>query len=163
MRALRRGIGAALAVASLSLIAVDATGAPREGGGAEAALAMPGFLAGSWCSNDGSTEELWMVEKAGLMLGLNRSVGRGGKAAFEYLRIERRDDGIFYLASPGGREATPFRLVESSPTLAAFENPQHDFPTRIAYELQGDGELRASIEGTVEGERRGAAWSFRGC
>jgi hypothetical protein len=28
-----------------------------------------------------------------------------------------------------------------------FENPQHDFPTKIVYGLQADGSLLAAIEG----------------
>ena len=30
---------------------------------------------------------------------------------------------------------------------AVFENPQHDFPTKIVYGLQADGSLLAAIEG----------------
>ena len=45
-----------------------------------------------------------------------------------------------------------FKLVGIRKDSAAFENPTHDFPTRILYVKNPDGSLTASIEGPVEGQ-----------
>ena len=64
---------------------------------------------------------------------------------FEYLRIVERDGGLVYIAQPGGRPPTEFTLVELTKSRAVFENPRHDYPKRIAYELSADGRLSATI------------------
>lgn len=65
--------------------------------------------------------------------------------AFEYLRIVERHGGLVYVAQPNGSPPTEFVLAEISATRAVFENPRHDFPQRIVYELSADGGLTASI------------------
>lgn len=142
---------------SLSTIGSVATAS----GVAEATMDDLVFMAGAWVGTQGQTEteELWTAPKAGIMLGVHRDVMASGRAAFEYLRIERDADGIVYQASPQGREATPFRLVEIGRDRAVFANPQHDFPQRIAYWLE-DGRLRVRVEGEAAGQRRALEWSW---
>ena len=117
------------------------------------------WLAGSWKGQAGpwTQEEHWTAPAAGLMLGLHRDAREDGRVAFEYLRIEEREDGIFYLASPGGREATAFRLIELTANRALFTNPEHDFPTRIVYERDGDS-LKAWALGD-DGKGLAFAWT----
>ena len=69
----------------------------------------------------------------------------GKMVAFEYLRIVERDGGLVYSAQPGGASPTEFVLTEWSPTRAVFENPRHDYPKRIMYELSAEGGLGATI------------------
>jgi len=40
-----------------------------------------------------------------------------------------------------------------------FENPEHDFPQRILYRLDG-GMLHARIEGVVDGEPLSSEWTW---
>jgi len=79
------------------------------------------------------------------MLGLSRTVSRGKMSAFEYLRVVERDGGLVYAAQPGGAAPTEFVLTELGTTRAVFENPRHDYPKRIVYELSAEGHLSASI------------------
>jgi hypothetical protein len=111
------------------------------------------WLSGSWLckTNKFETEELWQDPKADLMLGLNRTVSNEGKTAFEFLRIFTQDNEVIYAASPGGKPATYFILIESSDNKLVFENPEHDFPQRIIYRANNDNELAAKIEGEVNG------------
>ena len=111
------------------------------------------WMAGSWQKSSGakSAEEHWLPPRGGLMLGLHRDVFGPGQSFFEYLRIEVREDGIFYLASPGGSPPTAFRLVEVKDQRAVFSNPEHDFPQRIIYWLESDV-LHARIEGPRAGK-----------
>jgi hypothetical protein len=137
--------------------------APEPAGEDTSQLRELAFLVGSWVSRseNAEVEEHWLAAKGGLMLGLNRTVTASGKTSFEYLRIEEREDGIFYVASPQGGASTAFALVELSAGRALFENPQHDFPRRILYELEPDGTLRAHIEGQVDGETVSAEWHWQ--
>jgi hypothetical protein len=80
------------------------------------------------------------------MLGASRTVNtRDQMSAFEYLRIVERDGGLVYIAQPGGATPTEFVLSEVSATRAVFDNPRHDYPKRIVYELSADGRLSATI------------------
>jgi hypothetical protein len=107
------------------------------------------WLEGAWVGtrSTGSTfEERWSPAKGGAMLAVSRSVNASGRmTAFEYLRIVERDGGLVYVAQPGGAAPTEFVLSELSPTRAVFDNPRHDYPKRIVYELSAEGGLTATV------------------
>jgi hypothetical protein len=131
--------------------------------GAADSLEALSWLEGHWISESGAgrSEELWTDAEGGMLVGVHRDVYASGQAAFEFLRIAVQDGRVVYLASPGGRPATPFRLVESGERSATFENSEHDFPQRIAYRLDADGVLSARIEGEVNGETRSSEWRWQ--
>ena len=114
---------------------------------AKAAMGDLAWLAGAWVGTRGaaSIEERWSPPLGGAMLAVSRTVSRDKMSAFEYLRIVERDGGLVYIAQPGGRTPTEFVLTELSKTRAVFENPRHDSPQRIVYELSAEGGLSASI------------------
>jgi hypothetical protein len=120
------------------------------------------WMTGSWRSERGGTsrEEWWTAPRGGLMLGLHRDVRPSGDAFFEYLRIEETEDGLVYVASPGGRPPTPFPLVNLEPGKAVFSNPKHDYPQRILYWLEDD-ELHARIEGDTPMGTESSEWAYR--
>jgi hypothetical protein len=109
------------------------------------------WLAGDWQTAAGGRrqiEEHWTGIAGGTMMGMSRTVAGEKTVEFEYLRIEQRADGIYYVAHPKARcPATDFKLTKSTATEAVFENPQHDFPKRIIYRKTGDDSLTASIDG----------------
>jgi hypothetical protein len=133
---------------------------------AKAAIGDLAWLAGGWVgtrSSGSSIEERWSPPLGGAMLAVSRTVSTGGKmVAFEYLRIVERDGGLVYIAQPGGAKATEFVLTELGPTKgttrAVFENPRHDYPKRIVYELSADGVLSATIGFTKGGTPRRFEW-----
>jgi len=119
---------------------------------AKAATSDLAWLSGAWVGTKGETgaisiEERWSPPGGGAMLAVSRTVSRAKDkmVAFEYLRIVERDGGLVYVAQPGGRTPTEFVLTELGKTRAVFENPRHDFPQRIVYELSDQGGLSASI------------------
>jgi hypothetical protein len=117
---------------------------------AKASIADVAWIAGNWAATRGtsgttSIEERWSPPLAGSMLAVSRTVSRDRLRAFEYLRILERDAGLVYIAQPNGRTPTEFVLTEIAPNRAVFENPRHDSPQRIVYELSADGGLTASI------------------
>ncbi len=123
---------------------------------AKAAITDMEWLAGPWVGSTGksSIEERWSPPLGGAMLGVSRtvSISRGAMVAFEYLRIVERDGGLIYIAQPSGRSPTEFVLTRLDTSRAIFENPRHDFPQRIVYELSDEGALSASI-GFAKGGR----------
>jgi hypothetical protein len=121
------------------------------------------WMAGNWSGVQGrlEMEELWQEPKGNTMLGLHRDVAEGRTVSFEFLRIEAKSDGISYWASPGGRPATQFRLIELKGKRVVFENAKHEFPQRIIYWLSNEGALHAKIEGTMNGKPAAEEWTWR--
>jgi hypothetical protein len=106
------------------------------------------FMEGDWRGESGKAtiEERWTDAAGGMMLGVSRTIASGKTVAFEFLRIEAREGGVFYVAQPNGRPPTDFKLTRASGVEAVFENPAHDHPKIIRYRLN-DGTLVAEVEG----------------
>ena len=132
---------------------------PAAGAGRIEELA---FLAGSWGGLDGgaAVEERWLAPKGGLMLGLGRTVRDGKAVDFEFMRIEQQGETLVYLASPGGKAATPFLLAAIGATSAVFESAL-EFPRRVSYRKNADGTLTARIEGTRNGKPASKEWTWQ--
>ena len=114
-------------------------------------LADLSWISGSWRTAPGGKvqiEEQWMAPAGSSMLGMSRTVSGDRTVEFEYLRLEQRADGIYYVAHPKARcPGTDFKLTQLTGQEAIFENPAHDFPKRIIYQKGADGSLTASIDG----------------
>lgn len=137
---------------------------------AGAAAAEPvdslGWLSGCW-QHDGAergSEEMWSEAAGGTLFGFSRTVRDGRTVAFEYLRIVTGADGsLQYIASPSGQRTTAFTLVASDAHSVSFENPDHDFPQRIAYRLLPGDRLLATISGTIDGRERVVEFPMTRC
>lgn len=126
-------------------------------------IAALGWMAGDWAGPVGRAyaEEHWLPPAAGAMLGVSRTIVKDRMVAFEFLRIETRPDGIYYVAQPGGRPPTDFKLTQSTASSAVFENPKHDHPKIISYRLDGADTLVARIEGDEGGQRKSQEFRFK--
>ena len=124
--------------------------------GAKAAIADLAWLSGAWTGTRGTNgttaiEERWGPPLGGALLAVSRTVRGGRMVAFEYLRIVEREGGLVYIAQPNGGAPTEFTLTELGEKRAVFENPRHDSPQRIVYELSAEGQWSASIGFTKGG------------
>ena len=153
------------ALMGIGVLAIHAGAASGDPPRPQVALADLAWLAGHWLGEiDGvRMEEFWLAPAGGVMLGLHRDTSGPRSSFFEYLRIETRDEGPVYLASPRGGETTAFVLLEAGPGRVVFENPQHDYPQRIVYELTGSDSLTARIEGIRPGGDglEASEWTWR--
>lgn len=121
-----------------------------------------GWLAGTWVAEEGEgrwTEERWSAPRGGVMLGTSLSGQNKQAGWFEFMRIAAGKDGrVAFHASPGGAAASEFPLVEAGKRKAVFENPAHDYPTRIEYRREGNV-LSATISGP--GGAKARTWRYR--
>jgi hypothetical protein len=134
----------------IGLIALAAvTGAAPAPGKGRTGIDRAAWLAGTWVAETGNrwTEERWASPRGGVMLGTSLS-GKGAVASsFEYMRISLDDKGrLVFWGSAEGKPPVPFPAADGGPDLLAFENPAHDYPTRISYRREG-GRLIATISG----------------
>ena len=117
------------------------------------------WLAGCWTQDgrDAGSVEQWTSPAGGTMLGMNRTVSGNRTIAFEFMRIAVNEDNLVeFISSPSGQETAHFKMLSVSENEVVFENPEHDFPTRIIYRLLSDGSLLGRIEGVDNGTPRTA-------
>lgn len=152
----RKQTAAPFFVIALTLSVVMMVGLAKLSTPARAELTEPTLSELAWMSGDWETgpgvrvqvEEHWTRSAGGTMLGMSRTVAGGRTVEFEYLRLEQRATGIFYVAHPKARcPGTDFKLTRLSGQEAIFENPEHDFPKRITYRKHSDGSLTAVVDG----------------
>jgi hypothetical protein len=73
------------------------------------------------------------------------------------LKIEFKDETLYYVAEVSHNAApTYFEITEISGNAFTAQNPTHDFPKVIAYELK-DNELTATIS---DGKTKGMQFIF---
>lgn len=120
------------------------------------------WMSGAWAGSMGraAIEEHWLAAKGGRMLGLGQTVANGKMISFEFLRIEQRADGVYYVAQPGGNPPVDFKLTRSSEQEVVFENPKHDHPKMISYRRDGDA-LLARLEGDEKGKHVVQEFKFK--
>jgi hypothetical protein len=122
------------------------------------------WLAGCWASERGEagSGEQWMAPAGGTMFGVGRTLRGGRTVEHEFMQIRAGADGkLVFIALPSRQRETSFALATIGEREVAFENPQHDFPTRVSYRLQPDERLVARIEGQRDGKPRGIDFSFK--
>jgi hypothetical protein len=112
------------------------------------------WLAGAWEQSDGRRhyEEQWMLPRGGTMLGMARTVVDDRTREFEFLQIRESDGGLVLIARPSGQAEASFTAIEITESKVVFENKDHDFPQRIAYQLSQPDSLVAWIEGERNGQ-----------
>jgi hypothetical protein len=120
------------------------------------------WLTGCWEFTRGSRHvtEQWTAADGGTMLGVSRTISNGKTTEYEFIVIREAGGRLEYVAKPWRQAEATFTSVRISADEAIFENPQHDFPTRIHYRRQTDGVL-ASVEGMIDGNRRAIEFPYR--
>jgi hypothetical protein len=127
-----------------------------------AVIASVAWLQGCWqmTSGDRVVDEQWMAPRAGVMLGIGRTVRGEQLVEYEWVMLSEKTGSLAYEAHPSGQQSAVFTAQSASGTEVVFENPQHDFPQRVGYRRDGDTML-AWVEGTVGGNARRVEFPYR--
>jgi hypothetical protein len=157
--------------------AKDANAASAASSAQGASLEALHWLRGCWLGSANRREffEQWSPPRGGMMVGFSHTVvapkfqggtvkdkldaatkitadpSRDKTQDFEYLRLEQRADGIYYVAVPSGKREVAFRLSEVSDETSGkaftFTNVVDEFPQRIVYRRGKEGWLYAQVIG----------------
>jgi len=160
------GTVATLAIAWLAAGATAQTppAAPTDAAPANPASPLDQFawLRGCWAGKVERHEfiESWLPARGGMMVGIGQTIGQDAKNPaihktedYQYLRLEERADGVYYVAIPAGTKETAFKFTSVGEQLGrksyTFSNPANEFPQRIVYLQGSEGWLYAQVFGTV--------------
>ncbi len=137
MRARHALSSAALCICTAFLVAADN---PRT--------TQLSWLTGEWKSVRKSAVVVEKWSAAGNSL-INVGYTVNGDSLLDYETVIIRPHGtrLAYEAHPMGQETATFLSKTLTASSVVFENLEHDFPQRVAYELVNDDSLLAWIEG----------------
>lgn len=116
------------------------------------------WIIGTWQmpAKNGSIHENWVVLNDSTFQGRSYKVkNTGDSVILESVRLEYKDGSYYYTPTVSGQndqQPVPFKITSFSASGFIAENPGHDFPQRISYELKGAKELYAFIDGKINGK-----------
>lgn len=117
------------------------------------------WFLGSWSGQTSESifTESWIKVNDTLYTGQSYFIKGNDTLSQETISLQQHDTSLFYVPLVEGQnENKPvyFRLTFSDSLNAVFENPGHDFPQKIAYQLKPGDSLIATISGNIEGKIR---------
>jgi len=109
------------------------------------------WLNGTWTRTNPkagrSGYETWKATSSTTMTGKGIMMKGADTTFIEKIRIELKDGQIFYVADvPENKGEVWFAFTELTANGFVCENPKHDFPKKISYEVDGKN-LKATISG----------------
>jgi hypothetical protein len=109
------------------------------------------WLMGTWNRTDTkpgrSGHERWEKINANELSGFGVNFKGADTTFMEKLHIVIKEDQIYYVGDvPENQKPVYFKLTEITDTGFICENPEHDFPKKISYQLDGK-KLKAQISG----------------
>lgn len=125
-----------------------------------------GQINGTWrcIRSDGEIFETWKRKNNTEFTGISYMVSKADTVPLETVRLYIESGQIIYApltASQPQQQHVLFTLRSTDGHRFVFENPKHDFPTRIVYDFKGKDSLLAYIEGKVEGKPRRIDYPYK--
>ncbi|MEP6996771.1 MAG: DUF6265 family protein [Betaproteobacteria bacterium] len=132
-------------------------------------LAPLAWVGGCWEGkvNQRDFREEWLPLAGDMMIGVSQTTLQGKTVDYEYLRLEPRPGGVFYVAAPSGKNEAAFRLASQSSVdgdeVFTFVNttPGAEYPQRIVYRRGSLGWLYATVEGKIKGVDKQVVFPMR--
>jgi len=121
------------------------------------------WLLGSWKMTGAKdvTFETWQRSDSTSFVGNSVTLAGADTVFSEKLSLLATDSGLFYVAEVAHNLApTPFKMIRQDSITTVFENPTHDFPTRIIYSRRTADSLHARIEGLRKGKPTGVDFLY---
>ena len=96
--------------------------------------------------------ETWTVLDQHTLEGWGYYIVNSDTVMREYLQIRKTGNHWGYLASINGSAPTLFNLSVSGTNNWTFTNPEHDFPQKVHYQINGQGMLVVEVSGVLNGK-----------
>ncbi len=118
------------------------------------------WLEGWWENNVGGVIfEEWKINADGTLSGTSGLIDNKDTLISETISLKQGPESLMYIPTVKDQndgKPVPFTLTIAAGDSFVFENPQHDFPSKITYKKLSASLLTATISGKVNGEQRSA-------
>lgn len=110
------------------------------------------WLEGTWTRTNGtkpgrSAHERWEKSSEQELRGYGVTLQGQDTIFLEKITVLVKDNAIYYVADvPQNQQPVYFKFTEITESGFVCENPEHDFPKKISYQLESD-KLKAQISG----------------
>ncbi|NJO24997.1 MAG: hypothetical protein HC867_03165 [Bacteroidia bacterium] len=107
--------------------------------------------------------EEWKTSGNDIMKSRSYRVNNNDTVMMETAELLKKGEDIFYIPTvPNQNQGKPveFKLTSAQNNEYIFENPEHDFPQRIIYNLKSATETEATIDGRINGQYRKMVYRF---
>lgn len=124
-------------------------------------------LEGTWTmqTKRGITYESWVKVNDSVLAGKSyRLINTMDTLLLEEVQLVRKSNAIFYIPVVQGQNdllPVTFKLISTEKDVFVFDNPEHDFPQKINYELPKNDNLHAWIEGMDKGSYRKSDFYYK--
>ncbi|HSD15352.1 MAG TPA: DUF6265 family protein [Flavobacterium sp.] len=115
------------------------------------------WLLGEWenASAKGSLTETWKQENDSTFIGETFFTAPIDTIFHENFVLQQKNDSLIYNVTVKGQnndKPVPFYMTSIDDEQVVFENPKHDFPSKITYYLISSDSLVAEISGMKDGK-----------
>lgn len=117
-------------------------------------LSKMNWLIGTWSnSNDAKVyTEVWKKENDSTFTGYSNITKEKDTIFSELMTLSQKGDSLYCIVSVNDQnngESVSFTLTSSNNNKFVFENPKHDFPTKIVYNKVNNDSIFAQVSGEV--------------
>ncbi|HLP12415.1 MAG TPA: DUF6265 family protein [Flavobacteriales bacterium] len=124
------------------------------------------WVLGSWAniSPEMSMYESWEMKSDTVWIGKSFGIQKSDTILKESIRIEHRGKNAFYIPTVNDQndgKPVEFKLTRLSDIEIVFENPKHDFPTKITYRYINQDSLIAEISGIRNGKEAKEVFPYK--
>lgn len=122
-------------------------------------------LSGIWKRDvtKGMNHEFWNKISESEMKGAAYHINGTDTLLRETVALTFKEGEIKYIVTAYGQNdnsAIPFKLIKIENSVFSFENPDHDFPKKIIYDISNKYTLKAVIEGKIGGSLKKIDYNF---
>ena len=121
-------------------------------------LEKANWLLGEWEKTDslGVLKEIWTSFDDSTFVGQSYYIiNKKDTVHNEQIELMQDKNHLIYTATIKGEnndEPIPFQMTKDEDSLIVFENPKHDYPTKIEYKLMKNSSIIAKVSGKQNGK-----------
>jgi len=115
-------------------------------------LSKANWLLGEWEKIDstGTLKEIWNSKNDSTFSGESYYIIKNDTIHNEQIELTQNLEHLIYTATVKGENndsPISFQMTKDEDSVLVFENPKHDYPQKIQYQLQKNGNLTATVSG----------------
>ncbi|MDI1255101.1 MAG: DUF6265 family protein [Flavobacterium sp.] len=124
------------------------------------------WLIGDWenISNEGTLLESWEKKNDSTLIGTSFFIQNKDTVFAEQIALEEREKELFYIPTVSDQnngKPVAFKMTSATEKQVVFENPSHDFPQKITYNLIKKDSLVAEISGFQGGKMHSEVFKMK--